>query len=176
MDIAEGIAIIILILAILCLVYYYLQNMDSFKSKGDIKSFFASPRNDSEKESSKTSIKIDDEGEEESEDGAEDKDEEEKVSTVDKIKISFKDIDMAAALNTDAFSKRLDAFLDEKSEELIESWALATTDDLTSLEERCELACNNIDDLEKRFSEYASATDSKLEDIEKRLKALEDEE
>ena len=175
MDIAEGIAIIILILAILCLVYYYLQNMDSFKSKGDIKSFFASPRNDSEKDSSKTSIKIDDADEGESEDGAEDKDEE-KVSTVDKIKISFKDIDMAAALNTDAFSKRLDAFLDEKSEELIESWALATTDDLTSLEERCELACNNIDDLEKRFSEYASATDSKLEDIEKRLKALEDEE
>lgn len=171
MDITEGIAIIILILAILCLVYYYLQNMDSFKSTEDIKNLFTSPHSSSE-DSGSTTIKIDDEDVE----GKEESKDDEKVSTVDKIKISFKDIDMAAALNTDAFTKRLDAFLDEKSEELIENWALATTDDLTSLEERCELACNNIDDLEKRFSEYASATDSKLEDIEKRLKALEDEE
>lgn len=174
MDIVEGIAIIILILAILCLIYYYLQNMDSFKSAGDIKQFFSSPASSSGEGSGSTAstIKIDDEDG----DDKEEKSEDEKVSTVDKIKISFKDIDMAAALNTDAFSKRLDAFLDEKSEELIESWSLATSDDLTSLEERCELACNNIDELEKRFSEYANSTDSKLEELDKRLKALEDEE
>lgn len=166
MDVVEGIAIIILILAVLCLVYYYLQNLNNFKS--DIKNMFSSPHSTSGDDSTSTNSKIEMDGEEESEN-------DEKVSTVDKIKISFKDIDMAAALNADAFSKRLDAFLDEKSEELIESWALATTDDLSSLEERCELACNNIDDLEKRFSEYTNATDSKLEDIEKRLKALEDE-
>lgn len=167
MDVVEGIAIIILILAVLCLVYYYLQNLNNFKS-GDIKNMFSSPHSTSGDDSTSTNSKIEMDGEEESEN-------DEKVSTVDKIKISFKDIDMAAALNADAFSKRLDTFLDEKSEELIESWALATTDDLSSLEERCELACNNIDDLEKRFSEYTNATDSKLEDIEKRLKALEDE-
>ncbi len=169
MDIVEGIVIIILILAVLCLVYYYLQNLNNFKSASDIKNMFSSPHSTSGDDSTSTNSKIEIDGEEESEN-------DEKVSTVDKIKISFKDIDMAAALNTDAFSKRLDAFLDEKSEELIESWALATTEDLSSLEERCELACNNIDDLEKRFSEYASATDSKLDDLEKRLKALEDEE
>ena len=168
MDITEGIAIIILILAILCLVYYYLQNMDSFKSTEDIKNLFTSPHSSSE-DSGSTTIKIDDEDVE----GKEESKDDEKVSTVDKIKISFKDIDMAAALNTDAFTKRLDAFLDEKSEELIENWSLATVDDLSSIEERCELACNNIDDLEKRFGEYSTITNEKIDDLDNRLKNIE---
>ncbi len=171
MEIVEAIAIIILVLAVLFLVYYYLKNLKSFDASAtseSIKGLFNSPRSSSstgDVSNDSTTVDIDDESEED----------EEKVSTVDKLKISIKDIDMAAALNTDAFSKRLDAFLDEKSEELIEDWSLATTNDLSSLEERCELACNNIDDLEKRFSEYANVTDSKLEDLDNRLKALENE-
>ena len=43
-----------------------------------------------------------------------------------RIKIKLSDIDMSG-LNTDAFSNKIDAFLDEKSEELIQSWSLATT-------------------------------------------------
>ncbi len=31
------------------------------------------------------------------------------------------------------FSNKIDAFLDEKSEELIQSWSLATTNDLKTL-------------------------------------------
>ncbi|MDO5850674.1 MAG: hypothetical protein Q4P14_05600 [Methanobacteriaceae archaeon] len=173
MEIVEGIAIIILVLAVLFLVYYYLKNLNSFDASAtseSIKGLFNSPRSSTTEtgdvSNDSTTVNIDDESVEE---------DEEKVSTVDKLKISIKDIDMAAALNTDAFSKRLDAFLDEKSEELIENWSLATTNDLSSLEERCELACNNIDDLEKRFSEYADVTDSKLEDLDNRLKALESE-
>lgn len=171
MEVVEAIAIIILVLAVLFLVYYYLKNLKSFDASAtseSIKGIFNSPRSSSSNadvSNDSTTVDIDDESDED----------EEKVSTVDKLKISIKDIDMAAALNTDAFSKRLDAFLDEKSEELIENWSLATTNDLSSLEERCELACNNIDDLEKRFNEYANVTDSKLEDLDNRLKALENE-
>lgn len=171
MEVVEAIAIIVLVLAVLFLVYYYLKNLKSFDASAtseSIKGIFNSPRSSSSNadvSNDSTTVDIDGESDED----------EEKVSTVDKLKISIKDIDMAAALNTDAFSKRLDAFLDEKSEELIENWSLATTNDLSSLEERCELACNNIDDLEKRFSEYANVTDSKLEDLDNRLKSLENE-
>ena len=94
----------------------------------------------------------------------------------DKIKYTFKDIDKSYANTTDAFSKRLDAFLDERSEELIENWSLVTTDDLSSLEERYTTACDSIDALEKRFSEFTNATDAKIEDLDKRLKALEEAE
>ena len=44
-----------------------------------------------------------------------------------------------SGLNTDAFSNKIDAFLDEKSEELIQSWSLATTNDLKDLEDRFEV-------------------------------------
>ena len=33
-------------------------------------------------------------------------------------------------INTDAFSNKIDAFLDAKSDQLIKDWALATTEDL----------------------------------------------
>ena len=94
----------------------------------------------------------------------------------DKIKYTFKDIDKSYANTTDAFSKRLDSFLDERSEELIENWSLVTTDDLSSLEERYATAFDSIDALEKRFSEFTNATDAKIEDLDKRLKALEEAE
>ena len=81
-----------------------------------------------------------------------------------------------SSMTYDAFSKRLDSFLDERSEELIENWSLVTTDDLSTLEERCTSACDSIDALEKRFSEFTNATDAKIEDLDKRLKALEDAE
>ena len=94
----------------------------------------------------------------------------------DKIKYTFKDIDKSYANTTDAFSKRLDSFLDERSEELIENWSLVTTDDLSSLEERYANAFDSIDALEKRFNEFTNATDAKIEDLDKRLKALEEAE
>ena len=100
----------------------------------------------------------------------------EKVSTRDKIKYTFKDIDKSYTNTTDAFSRRLDSFLDERSEELIENWSLVTTDDLATLEERYTSACDSIDALEKRFGEYINTTDAKIEDLDKRLKALEEAE
>ncbi len=159
MDYIELIAIIILIAAIVFLVYYYIQT--AREGNINIKEVLKfSPKNDDD-----TSLNF-----------AADDEIKEKVSMGEKIKYTFKDIDKSYANTTDAFSKRLDAFLDERSEELIESWSLVTTDDLSSLEERCTTACDSIDALEKRFGEYTNATDSKIQDLDKRLKALEEAE
>lgn len=160
MDYIELIAIIILIAAIVFLVYYYIQtaNEGNINLK-EVLSF--SPKKDED-----TALNFADA----------DAEMKEKVSMGDKIKYTFKDIDKSYANTTDAFSKRLDAFLDERSEELIENWSLVTTDDLSTLEERCTSACDSIDALEKRFSEYSNATDSKIDDLDKRLKALEEAE
>ena len=86
------------------------------------------------------------------------------------------DIDKSYANTTDAFSRRLDSFLDERSEELIENWSLVTTDYLATLEERYTSACDSIDALEKRFGEYINKKKKKIEDLDKRLKALEEAE
>ena len=159
MDIIELIAVIILVAAIVFLVYYYIQtaNEGNINIKEVLK---FSPKKD---EDMALHFSDDDEMKE-------------KVSMGEKIKYTFKDIDKSYANTTDAFSKILDSFLDERSEELIESWSLVTTDDLSSLEERCTSACDSIDALEKRFGEYSNATDSKIEDLDKRLKALEEAE
>ena len=156
MDYIELVAIIILIAAIVFLIYYYIQTA----REGNIN--IKEVLNFSPKESA-SSLDLDDEMKE-------------KVSTRDKIKYTFKDIDKSYANTTDAFSRRLDSFLDERSEELIENWSLVTTDDLATLEERYTSACDSIDALEKRFGEYINTTDAKIEDLDKRLKALEEAE
>ena len=108
MDIIELIAIIILIAAIVFLVYYYIQtaNEGNINIKEVLK---FSPKKDED-----MALKFSD-----------DEDEmKEKVSMGEKIKYTFKDIDKSYANTTDAFSKRLDSFLDERSEELIENWSV----------------------------------------------------
>ena len=156
MDYIELVAIVILIAAIVFLIYYYIQTA----REGNIN--IKEVLNFSPKETD-SSLDLDDEMKE-------------KVSTRDKIKYTFKDIDKSYANTTDAFSRRLDSFLDERSEELIENWSLVTTDDLSALEERYTSACDSIDALEKRFGEYINTTDAKIEDLDKRLKALEEAE
>ena len=156
MDIIELLAVIILVAAIVFLVYYYIKTAND--GNIDIKEILKfSPKDNN------VSNLVDE-------------DIQEKKSMGDKIKYTFKDIDKSYANTTDAFSKRLDSFLDERSEELIESWSLVTTDDLSSLEERYATACDSIEALEKRFSEFTNATDAKIEDLDKRLKALEEAE
>ena len=156
MDYIELVAIVILIAAIVFLIYYYIQTA----REGNIN--IKEVLNFSPKETD-SSLDLDEEMKE-------------KVSTRDKIKYTFKDIDKSYANTTDAFSRRLDSFLDERSEELIENWSLVTTDDLATLEERYTSACDSIDALEKRFGEYINTTDAKIEDLDKRLKALEEAE
>ena len=106
MDIIELLAVIILVAAIVFLVYYYIKTAND--GNIDIKEILKfSPKDNNVN----TLV---------------DEDIQEKKSMGDKIKYTFKDIDKSYANTTDAFSKRLDSFLDERSEELIESWSLVT--------------------------------------------------
>lgn len=159
MEAIELIAIIILIVAIALLIYYYVQTSNG--NSVDFKKYFQNIPPNVEDEYSKPPVS----GEEKVE---------EKKSMSDRIKITIKDID-ENYINTDAFSKRLDGFLDEKSEELIVNWSLVTQDDLGTLEQRSIQACENIDALEKRFSEYSNSTDEKIADLDARLKVIEEE-
>ncbi|MDR1819572.1 MAG: hypothetical protein LBR15_04905 [Methanobrevibacter sp.] len=95
------------------------------------------------------------------------------ISVGKKLKTKIKDIDMPN-INTDAFSNKLDAFLNEKSEELIKDWELATKEDINILEERFDVVNNSIDNINKRFNEYKEFTNEKLDSIDERLKKLED--
>ncbi len=97
----------------------------------------------------------------------------EKVSGVsDKIMGKVKDV----PISTDILSNKIDAFLDEKSDELIEDWSLATKTDIEGLEKRMNVVTRDIDSLEKRFNEYRGFTNKKLDSIDERLKALEEPE
>ncbi|MDD1774683.1 MAG: hypothetical protein LUQ24_04070, partial [Methanobacterium sp.] len=68
---------------------------------------------------------------------------------------------------------RIELFLNDQSDQLIKDWELATKTDLSKLETRFEEVSTSVDDLEKRFKEYRSNTNKKLEDIEGRLSNLE---
>ena len=157
MDIVEIVAIIILILAIVILLYYIISAKSNVLDK--VKDYVPASMDTGEPETMPSGAY---------------ENEEDKVSMGDKIKYTFKDVPSSLNNSTDLFSKKLDSFLDEKSEELIEDWSLVTKDDLSILEERCDTACESIDDLEKRFNDYQTNTDDNIADLDTRLKALED--
>ncbi len=156
MDIVEIVAIIILILAIVILLYYIISAKSNVLDK--VKDYVPASMDTGEPETMPSGAY---------------ENEEDKVSMGDKIKYTFKDVPSSLNNSTDLFSKKLDSFLDEKSEELIEDWSLVTKDDLSDLEERCDTACESIDDLEKRFKDYQTNTDDNIADLDKRLKDLE---
>jgi len=79
-------------------------------------------------------------------------------------------------ISTDNLSHRIDLFLNEQSDQLIEDWDLATKKDLSALEKRFKVVSTDIESLEKRFKEYSGTTNKKLEDIEARLEKLENPE
>jgi hypothetical protein len=80
---------------------------------------------------------------------------------------------VSVPISTDNLSHRIDLFLNEQSDQLIEDWDLATKKDLSELEKRFNVVSMDIETLEKRFNEYRGATNKKLENIEERLETLE---
>ena len=76
-------------------------------------------------------------------------------------------------ISTDVLSNKIDAFLDEKSDELIKDWDLATKTDINDLEKRMNVVTRNIDELEQRFNEYRGFTNKRWIPLIKRLKNLE---
>ena len=166
MEIMEIVAIIVLVIAILVLIYYYLLNTPATMNK--LKSYVPTSADAHMSEVISKNTEYDDlEKEKESE------------SMTKRIKVKLSDIDMSS-INTDAFSNKLDAFLDEKSDELIKDWSLATTNDLEDLEAKFLETTNSVDALDKDYQEFKKSskefqeiTEEKLNDIEKRIEALE---
>ena len=166
MEAMEVLAILILIIAIAVLVYYYLMSNPSTMRK--VKSYTSSGAGQASKTLNETSLSLK-------------KDVSEKGGSMgNKIKVKLSDID-TSILNTDAFSKKLDTFLDSKSEELIQNWSLATKKDVVDLESKFSEATANVDDLEKEFNEFKKSseefqksTEDKLSELDKRIESLEE--
>ena len=171
MEAIEAVAILILVIAIVILIYYYLLNSPETAQK--LKNFVpktADAHLDEVlgKDSDYADLSKEDE-----------LTEEESESMSKRIKIKLSDIDMSS-LNTDAFSHKIDAFLDEKSDQLIKDWSLATTNDLEELESKFSETAGNVDNLEKSFDEFKKSseefqkvTEEKLDDLDKRIESLE---
>lgn len=169
MDATEAIAILILIVAIVVLVYYYLLNSPSTMDK--LRSYVptsADAHMDEVLGGNPADVVADEENKS--------KDSE---SMTNRIKVKLSDIDVSS-LSTDAFSNKIDAFLDAKSDELIKDWSLATTDDLEDLQSKFTETTNNVDELEKDYKEFKKSseefqkiTQEKLDDLDKRIESLE---
>jgi len=163
MDALESLAILILAGAIIVLLYFYLQNNTEVISK--VKEYIPSNvQNNNEEEQIPTGgLNMTQNADSNT------------TSMGEKLKVKFKDIDMPN-FSTDSFSKKIDSFLNEKSDELIKDWSLATKEDTISLEKRYESVSRNVDELTKRFNEYRDYTNERLESIDKRLSKIEEEE
>ena len=97
----------------------------------------------------------------------------EKVSGVgEKLKGTVKGVPKT----TDTLSNKIDVFLDEKSEQLIKDWELATKDDILDIEKRYTKVSRDMGELDSRFNEYRGYTNKKLKKIEERLDKLENPE
>lgn len=162
MEAIEAVAIIILVIAIIILVYYYLLNSPETTQK--LKNIVP-----------KTADAHMDEVLGDKSDLAKEK----SGSMSKRIKVKLSDIDMSG-INTDAFSNKIDVFLDEKSDQLIKDWALATTTDLEELESKFSETTANVETLEKSFDEFKKSseefqkvTEEKLEDLDSRIESLE---
>ena len=168
MDATEAIAVIILILAIVVLVYYYLLNSPSTIDK--LRGYVPSSA-DAHMGEVLGRIPADLSGNGSEDDGSD--------SMTKRIKVKLSDIDMSG-INTDAFSNKIDAFLDAKSDQLIKDWSLATTEDIDDLHSKFSETTTNVDNLEKEFiefkkssEEFQQATQEKLDDLDKRIESLE---
>lgn len=165
MEAMEAVAIVILIIAIIVLIYYYLLNSPETAEK--LRSYVPKTADAHMDEVLGKNTNYSDLTKEDVGDDSE--------SMSKRIKIKLSDIDMSGT--TDAFSHKIDAFLDEKSDQLIKDWSLVTTDDLDA---KFGETVNNVDALEKKFDdfkksseEFQKSTEEKLSDLDKRIESLE---
>jgi archaellum component FlaC len=75
--------------------------------------------------------------------------------------------------STDTLSNRIDLFLNDKSDQLIKDWELATKKEVIDLEKRYSKVSRDLGELDSRFSEYRGYTNKKVKKIEERLDKLE---
>ncbi len=173
MDAMEAVAVIILIVAIVILVYYYLLNSPTTMDR--LRSYVPAS---ADAHMNEILGKSGDNGdydltkEEEPEKG-------DSESMSKRIKVKLSDIDMSS-LSNEAFSSKLDAFFDAKSDQLIKDWSLATTNDIKELESKFTQTTANVDELDKSFKEFKKSseefqkvTEDRLGDLDKRIESLE---
>ena len=97
----------------------------------------------------------------------------EKVSGVgEKLKDTVKGVPKS----TDTLSNKIDMFLNDKSDQLIKDWELATKEDIIDIEKRYSKISRDMGELDSRFNEYKGFTNKKLKKIEDRLDRLENNE
>ena len=84
-----------------------------------------------------------------------------------------KSVPNSTSKSTDSLSKKIDLFLDDKSDQLIKDWELATKDDILDIEKRYTKVSRDLDTLNNRFNEYRGSTNKKLKKIKERLDKLE---
>lgn len=75
--------------------------------------------------------------------------------------------------STDLLSGKIELFLDDKSDQLIKDWELATKNDVMDLEKRYSKVSRDLGELDGRFKEYRGYTNKKIDKIEERLDKLE---
>jgi hypothetical protein len=75
--------------------------------------------------------------------------------------------------STDLLSSKIELFLDDKSDQLIKDWELATKNDVIDLEKRYGKVSRDLGELDGRFKEYRGYTNKKIDKIEERLDKLE---
>jgi|WetSurMetagenome_2_1015567.scaffolds.fasta_scaffold631610_1 hypothetical protein len=100
-----------------------------------------------------------------------------KVSGVgEKIKGSVQGVSKSTSESTGDLSKKIDIFLNDKSDQLIKDWELATQTDISNIEKRYTKVSRDLGELETRFNEFRGDNNKKLKKIEERLEKLENPE
>lgn len=149
MEPATTLAIIILFVAILILVYYYLQLTDNpiyHNIHSQASSF--STRVSQEEYVSNLSDKVND--------------------FSGKIKDRVQDDNEEHVSKTDVISKKISQFIDEQSEQVITDWDLATHKDLDNVLERFDVLKDDLDS-------YMESNDSRVSDLEARVDKIDEE-
>ena len=101
----------------------------------------------------------------------------ERVSGIgEKLKGSVKSVPESTSKSSEDMSRKIDAFLDDKSEQLIKDWELATQKDITEIKKKYKTVASNLGELETNFNDFRGDTNKKLKNIEERLEKLENPE
>ncbi|AAM01646.1 hypothetical protein [Methanopyrus kandleri] len=76
---------------------------------------------------------------------------------------------------SDVITKKVDELIECRVEELIDSWGLATTEDVEKVEKRVDALDRKLNELEQRFNEFRNDIRRKIERLESRLRELSSE-
>ncbi|WP_088335601.1 MULTISPECIES: hypothetical protein [unclassified Methanopyrus] len=76
---------------------------------------------------------------------------------------------------SDVITKKVDELIERRVEELIDSWGLATTEDVEKVEKRVDALDRKLNELEQRFNEFRNDIRRKVERLESRLRELSSE-